>query len=344
MDIGNKIKQLRVKMGLTQEQLATKLNISAQSVSKWETGTTMPDIMLLPTLAVQLGISIDELFDLTAEQKLKRIEKRIDLEEEFSSDVFKEYEAFLREQIEKDSSDRYSLGLLASLYHHRMESDSRKVSKYARAALSLDPTPKDYQWLLQKADGAMSWDWNVANHTSVIDFYKEVVKNENGKHRMPYYELIDNLIADHRTKEAREYFEVLKSLPGVKPFLIPVYEAAIALAEFNVKLADEIMESALDEFSRDSGFLFEKAQYHARKCDYERAIEYYEASWAIEEDKKPRYTDALEAIAIIYTILGDREKAASTYDRMIDCIKEEWGYSEEDAAVLEVKRKKEQLS
>lgn len=344
MDIGNKIKRLRVKMGMTQEQLATKLSISAQSVSKWETGTTMPDIMLLPALAVQLGVSIDELFDLTAEQKLKRIEKRIDLEEEFSADAFKEYEAFLQERIEKDASDRYSLGLLASLYHHRMESDSRKVSGYARAAISLDPTQKDYQWLLQKADGAMSWDWNVANHSSVIDFYKEVINSENGNHRMPYYELLDNLIADRRTKEAREYFEIFRSLQGVKPFLIPVYEAAIALAEFNADLADEIMESALGDFSTDSGFLFEKAQYHARKCEYKKAIEYYEASWASEENKKPRYTDALEAIAIIYTILGDREKAASTYDRMIECIKYEWGYSDEDAAVLEVKRDKEKLT
>ena len=38
MDIGNKIKQLRAKSGITQEQLANKLGISPQSVSKWETG------------------------------------------------------------------------------------------------------------------------------------------------------------------------------------------------------------------------------------------------------------------------------------------------------------------
>ena len=36
MDIGNKIKNLRNKAGLTQEQLAVRLGISAQSVSKWE--------------------------------------------------------------------------------------------------------------------------------------------------------------------------------------------------------------------------------------------------------------------------------------------------------------------
>ena len=69
MEIGTKIKQLRFKAGLTQDQLATKLGISAQSVSKWETLITMPDISLLPMIAGELGVSIDELFDLTAEQK-----------------------------------------------------------------------------------------------------------------------------------------------------------------------------------------------------------------------------------------------------------------------------------
>ena len=72
MEIGNKIKQLRQNAGITQEQLANALGISAQSVSKWETGTTMPDITLLPVLSTEFGVTIDELFDLTTEQKLQR--------------------------------------------------------------------------------------------------------------------------------------------------------------------------------------------------------------------------------------------------------------------------------
>ena len=62
MELGKKIKQLRYRSGLTQEQLAEHLGISPQSVSKWETAVTMPDISLLPALAEELGVSIDELF------------------------------------------------------------------------------------------------------------------------------------------------------------------------------------------------------------------------------------------------------------------------------------------
>ena len=94
MELGNKIKQLRNKASLTQEQLADELGISAQSVSKWETGASMPDITLLPKIAERFGVSIDELFDLTVEQKLNRIDNRLDFEDELTHDVFWDYEEF----------------------------------------------------------------------------------------------------------------------------------------------------------------------------------------------------------------------------------------------------------
>ena len=345
MDIGNKIKQLRQKAQLTQEELGSALGISAQSISKWETGITMPDISLLPLLSGELGVTIDELFDLTTDQKLKRLEKRLDVEEEFSSGVFYEYESFLKNLLDEATDKRKILSLLAHLYHHRMESDSKKVSKYAREAIMISPEIKECQWLLQKAEGACCWDWNISNHTDVIDFYKEVIENDNitPQTPLPYYEVMDNLISDHRTSEAREYLDKYKTLPAHKPFLIPVYEAYIAMAEYDVHTADEIMSSALKEFTDHSGFLFESAQYHARKCEYEKAIEFYEASWSADQDNKPRYTDALDGLATIYTILGEKAKAIETYDRMIACIRDEWGYKEEDAAVTEVERKKRKL-
>ena len=345
MNIANKIKQLRASAGLTQEQLANRLGISAQSISKWETGVTMPDITLLPALSGELGVTIDDLFDLTIDQKMQRIERRLDVEEEFTSDVFYEYESFLGAQLDEKTDRRKVLSLLAHLYHHRMLSDARKVSKYAREAILLAPEVKDCQWLLQKAEGAVSWDWNVDNRTSVIEFYKRVIENDHiePKSPMPYYEVMDNLIADHRTQEARKYLEIYKTLPAHKPVLVPIYEAIIALAEFDAPKADAIMAEAEKEFGENSDFLFECAQYHARKCEYNKAIAYYEACWKVEESKKPRFTDPLQGIAIIYEILGERAKALETYDRMIACIKDEWGYKDEDAAVLEVEREKRRL-
>ena len=59
--IGNRIAKYRKDMKLTQEELASKLGISAQAVSKWENDTSCPDISLLPQLCKELGITADEL-------------------------------------------------------------------------------------------------------------------------------------------------------------------------------------------------------------------------------------------------------------------------------------------
>ena len=59
MNIGAKIRLLRKEKRVTQEELAEYLHISAQAVSKWETGASSPDIDLLPKLAIYFGTSLD---------------------------------------------------------------------------------------------------------------------------------------------------------------------------------------------------------------------------------------------------------------------------------------------
>ena len=63
MSLSQNIRRLRHAKGLKQEELAGALGVSAQAVSKWETGQTYPDGALLVPLADRLGVSLDELFD-----------------------------------------------------------------------------------------------------------------------------------------------------------------------------------------------------------------------------------------------------------------------------------------
>lgn len=58
---GKLIAELRKKQGLTQQQLADKMNLSNKTISKWESGNGCPDLSNLPMLAETLGISVDEL-------------------------------------------------------------------------------------------------------------------------------------------------------------------------------------------------------------------------------------------------------------------------------------------
>ena len=59
--LSKQLKELRIKKGNTQEELANHLEISAQAVSKWERDEGYPDITLLPAIASYYNVSVDDL-------------------------------------------------------------------------------------------------------------------------------------------------------------------------------------------------------------------------------------------------------------------------------------------
>ena len=329
MELGKKIRQLRFRAGLTQEQLAQKLGIGPQSVSKWENDVAMPDISALPLLSEVFGVTIDDLFDLTTEQRLNRIENRLDTEEELSQDVFTEYESFLKGLLSSDRDKKRANSLLAYLYWHRMRAMAQKVRVYAKDAIRLAPGEKDCQWTLQMAENHSCWDWNMSNHSRAVEFYREIVE-AHPESRLPYTYLIDNLIADHRVDEAETYLERMSRLEGADPLMVRVYRAHISLARFDEPKADAIIEQLGREYPEDETYLFEAAQYYAKKGEYEKAIALYERDFAIDP-QRPRFTDALDAIADIYEIMGRYRDAAATFDRIAELLRDEWHMTEETA-------------
>ena len=61
MTLGERLIQLRAKAGLSQDTLAEQLGVSRQSVSKWEGGTAMPELVKLISLSELFGVSVDYL-------------------------------------------------------------------------------------------------------------------------------------------------------------------------------------------------------------------------------------------------------------------------------------------
>ena len=340
MELGKKIRQLRFKAGLTQEQLADKLGIGPQSVSKWENAVAMPDISALPLLAEIFGVSIDDLFDLSAEQRLNRIENRLDTEKDLPQELFMDYKEFLKGQLDSEAHKKRATSLLAYLCWHRMDSFARMAARYAREAVEAAPNEKDCQWILQKAAGHAVWDWNLANHANAVEFYRGLAEKHPGD-RLPYVYLLDNLLADHRADEAEQVLERYAALPDVDPVHVGVYRAYIALARFNEPEADRIIAALGEEYPDDFVWLFEAAQYHARKCEYDEAIALYERSFELET-RRPRFQDELMAIAEINEIRGDYRKAAETWDRIIDLLENEW-HMTEDTGLENAKNEKARL-
>lgn len=75
LKIGEKIKNLRKQQDVTQEKLAAYLNISYQAVSKWENGTALPDITLIPQIANFFGVSADELLGMKDTEETEELKK-----------------------------------------------------------------------------------------------------------------------------------------------------------------------------------------------------------------------------------------------------------------------------
>lgn len=98
MNIGQNLALLRREKGFTQQQLADKLGVSVQAVSKWETDVCAPDVGHFPVLAELFGVSIDRLFGfrLSGAEEVKAIVAQADEFETLEENI-----AFLQENLEK---------------------------------------------------------------------------------------------------------------------------------------------------------------------------------------------------------------------------------------------------
>ena len=76
--IGENIRNFRKKNDLTQEALADRLGVTYQSISRWENGTTYPDLELIPSIAEELSVTVDELLGMPQIEKEKRAVEAFD--------------------------------------------------------------------------------------------------------------------------------------------------------------------------------------------------------------------------------------------------------------------------
>ncbi len=94
--IGSFLRELRTEKGLTQEQLAEKLNVSSRTVSRWENGNNMPDLSIVVELADFYDIDIRELFN--GERKSEKMNE--DLKE--TLEAVAEYSAEEKNKLKKE--------------------------------------------------------------------------------------------------------------------------------------------------------------------------------------------------------------------------------------------------
>ncbi|MBQ7077283.1 MAG: helix-turn-helix transcriptional regulator [Lachnospiraceae bacterium] len=123
INLGEKIKELRLRDGRTQDVLASELGVTAQAVSRWEKGICFPDMEIVPSIANYFGVSIDELFryDNERSKKVDALAKKINdmIWQNNGKDVnMDKCIALARESlIEFPGNEKLTLALASSLYN-----------------------------------------------------------------------------------------------------------------------------------------------------------------------------------------------------------------------------------
>lgn len=133
--MGRKIKELRRERGLSQKELAQLLGVSFQTVSKWENGVAMPDVMLIPVIAYCFNVSTDELFDyewINTERKVDEICREA---AEYRFDNPAKAEEILRQGLKQYPSNEIILNNL--LYTMRAPERNREVVEVCKSILEI---------------------------------------------------------------------------------------------------------------------------------------------------------------------------------------------------------------
>lgn len=132
---GSLLKELRKEKGMTQEQLAEYLNVSGRTISRWETGSNMPDLDILIELSDYYDIDIRELLD--GERKSEKMNK------ELKETLLKaaDYSDHEKQRLAKRMCILFSLGLISFIIYLVLEylgmADSGITEDIASAALGI---------------------------------------------------------------------------------------------------------------------------------------------------------------------------------------------------------------
>ena len=318
MDMGKEIRRLRNDRGLTQEALAAALNVSAQTVSKWECGNSIPDVQLLPEIAVYFGVSIDQLFAMSPEQQMERIENRI-----YDRGLFDEAEERqIEQQLRAFAEDPKHVGrtelLLTKLYNNQAEQYRLLAVEHGKVAVEETKGDSDAVSELCNAWGSYMPDWNVRNHHALIEWLSEFCQRNPGN-RPALMWLLDNLIDDRRLAEAKVWLEKLAAIDNT--FRTPMYRYLIALAEGKGEADQRLKE--LEALEDDWCLALTLGDIYTQRQAYDKAVEWYRKGQQMQP--APKFTDAATSIAHICEIRGDKAGAVAAYREVLRILREDWG-------------------
>ena len=320
MNIGRQIKALRLQRGVTQEAVAKHAGVTAQAVSKWENGTASPDISLLPELSAFFGVSIDELFALSDEMRMERIQNMLYDVRCIALATAEGEMLFLQEKAKREPHSSQALDMLANLELHLAASHNHRAAEYALAALYRSPDSARAHTALAHAMGGRHVDPRNNLHNELIAHYKACIAS-HPEATNAYAWLIAQLIDDGRLDEARRYCSQLAVYDH--SYYVTVHRIKLALAEHDIDTAKSLWASMAQAHPDNWSVHHWIGDFQAQTGDYAAAKESYRH--AISLMTAPRYADPIDSLAKVCEMDGDIPGAIAARQLELDIAEQEWG-------------------
>jgi len=320
-NLGSVIKRLRNEQGVTQDALAEYLGISYQAVSKWETGTTLPDITLLPKLAVFFGVRIDELFSVDHEDELERIDAM--LQRETMTDQNYAYAKRILDGILRESPKNVEvMKRYAKVYLAKTNTDLITAGRMLEKAMELAPMDEEVYSLYRSVRGGSEYKYHSDNDwfIRVCEPYARKYPQNISLYRM----LIEAMISKKYFDRAEELLGAVK-FTGENKHMKEVFLGDISLAKGEEAMAKEIWSTIP---KTDWLGQYETGERFNRLNDYERAIECF--NQAYDAQTAPRKMDMMYSLAFLYKKLGRFAEAKKEWELIIEGLISDYGMDEED--------------
>lgn len=341
MEIGNNIKNLRLRRGITQEAMAQHFGITAQAVSKWERGAATPDIGMLPDISAYFGVTIDELFSLSDDTRMERIFNMLCDDRYLNPADVAATRDFLLEKGRREPQNGQVYEYLADMENHLASEHHEKAAEYAQEALRRDPGLRAPHYDLSKAMGGHLHDWNGTNHYLLIDYYADFIQ-KNPSCQRAYLWIMDQLIDDYRLEEAETYCNLFADVD--QSYRVPLYRGIIAWQKGKRGEAFAIWAQMEREFPEEWCVWHNIGDYLARSGRYDEAMIYYRKAQDVQ--KEPALVDPLQAMAQLCEIRGDIPGAIAARKEEAERIRCQWNITsgeELDLVLRDIERLEKKL-
>lgn len=340
MEIGNQIKSLRKRRGVTQEALAQHLSVTPQAVSKWERGVATPDIGMLPDISAYFGVTIDELFALSDDTRMERIRNMLWDDRYFDPAEVEATRAFLLAKGKREPENGTVYEYLAEMENHLAYEHQEKAEAYAKEALRRDPDLRNAHSELNLAMRGFGPDWNGTNHYLQIDYYINFIQAHPDNWRA-YMWLMDQLIDDYRLDEAEIYCDRFANIN--QTYRVPLYRGIISWQRGERESAFAVWKQMERDFPDEWCVWHNIGDYLVRSGRYDEGLSYYRK--ALDIQKEPPLLDPLQAIAQLCEIRGDIPGAIAARREEADRIANQWHISGEelDAVNRDIQRLEKKL-